>query len=106
MVSLYTSCFYNLTENQTSLEEECNTKKPNKCKKFYISRNETDLRLYMWRSTSVRKNPVSQNPCITITKFSQNFVPSPPPPLFVICGHHKQMTSVSYILRKFLRKKP
>ena len=54
-------------------------------------------------STRVRKNSLPPKSCATISKIDQNFVP-PFVPLFVLCDCHKRITSISYILRKFLQR--
>ena len=57
----------------------------------------------MRMSTRARKNSLPPKSCATISKIDQNFVP-PFVPLFVLCDCHKRMTSISYMLRKFLQK--
>ena len=53
--------------------------------------------------TKVTKNTLSQKQWTTICKIGQNFLsPAQFPSLF--CGRCKRMTTVSYILRKFLPK--
>ena len=57
----------------------------------------------MRMSTRARKNSLPPKSCATISKYDQNFVP-PFAPRFVLCDFHKRMTSISYMLRKFLQK--